>query len=299
MITYNPKDWFTFIFKIHKEDTFKELYKMMAFLAIYCLAIVLIEKELLELPENASVKNITLIHNLLGFVLSMLLVFRTNTAYDRWWEGRKLWGSLTNTSRNLSIKLDAILDKNNEQDRAFFAKSIGLFAHLLKLHLASEDTRKMISANEYKEISISNKTKHTPLACVNTIYERLFRLTRDGKLTESEMRIIDLELRNFMDVSGGCERIKNTPIPFSYSLFIKKFIFFYIMTLPIGYCLSIGYWSIPLVVFVFYIIASLEVIAEEIEDPFNFDSNDIPTDVISENIELLSKQVLVYHESKD
>jgi putative membrane protein len=299
MITYNPKDWFTFIFKIHKEDTFKELYKMMAFLAIYCLAIVLIEKELLELPENASVKNITLIHNLLGFVLSMLLVFRTNTAYDRWWEGRKLWGSLTNTSRNLSIKLDAILDKNNEQDRAFFAKSIGLFAHLLKLHLASEDTRKMISANEYKEISISNKTKHTPLACVNTIYERLFRLTRDGKLTESEMRIIDLELRNFMDVSGGCERIKNTPIPFSYSLFIKKFIFFYIMTLPIGYCLSIGYWSIPLVVFVFYIIASLEVIAEEIEDPFNFDSNDIPTDVISENIELLCKQVLVYHESKD
>jgi len=89
MITYNPKDWFTFIFKIHKEDTFKELYKMMVFLGVYCLVITFLETQYFKLPQDAPIKNVTLIHTLLGFVLSMLLVFRTNTAYDRWWEGRK------------------------------------------------------------------------------------------------------------------------------------------------------------------------------------------------------------------
>jgi putative membrane protein len=292
MITYNPKDWFTFIFKIHKEDTFKELYKMMVFLGVYCLVITFLETQYFKLPQDAPMKNVTLIHTLLGFVLSMLLVFRTNTAYDRWWEGRKLWGSLTNCSRNFAMKLDAILDENDIENRTYFARSISLFAHLLKSHLSSEDTRIMISSNEFKDLNIPNRAEHTPISCTNSIYQRLIALYRLKKMSDAELRIIENELKNFMEVCGGCERIKNTPIPFSYSLFIKKFIFFYIMTMPIGYCLTIGYWSVPLVVFVFYIIASLEVIAEEIEDPFNFDSNDIPTDVIANNIEIHIHSIL-------
>lgn len=256
----------------------------MVFLAIYCLVIVFVEIYWLDLPENTSVKNITLIHSLLGFVLSMLLVFRTNTAYDRWWEGRKLWGNLTNSSRNLSIKLDNLLGVENTTDRLFFSKSIGLFAKVLMNHLASEDTRIMISDNEFKEINLSKDGIHLPSNCVSLIYNKIYNLKKQNKLNEWDVLILNEELKTFMEVCGGCERIKNTPIPFSYSLFIKKFIFFYIMTMPIGYCITIGLWSIPLVVFVFYIIASLEVIAEEIEDPFNHDSNDIPTANISNNI---------------
>lgn len=256
----------------------------MVFLAIYCFIIVIIEIYWLKLPENTPVKNATLIHSLLGFVLSMLLVFRTNTAYERWWEGRKLWGTLTNSSRNLSIKLDALLPLENKNDRLFFAKSISLFSRILMNHLSSEDTRIMISDNEFEEINISKNCAHLPANSTSIIYNKLFLLRKNNFITEFDLLMLNEELKTFMEVCGGCERIKNTPIPFSYSLFIKKFIFFYIMTMPIGYCITIGLWSIPLVVFVFYIIASLEVIAEEIEDPFNHDSNDIPTENISNNI---------------
>jgi putative membrane protein len=91
-------------------------------------------------------------------------------------------------------------------------------------------------------------------------------------------------MQSFTDICGACERIKNTPIPYSYSAFIKKFIFVYVLTLPFGYVFQLGYYVIPVVLFVFYALASLEIIAEEIEDPFGTDPNDLPTDKIAQNI---------------
>ena len=95
-----------------------------------------------------------------------------------------------------------------------------------------------------------------------------------------------------MDICGACERIKNTPIPYSYSGFIKKFIVLYIVTLPVGYVFNLGYLVIPVVIFVFYVLASLELIAEEIEDPFGKDSNDLPMERIAENIKKNVSQIL-------
>ena len=95
MINYNPKDWFIFIFRFPKEDTFRKLIPLMIAISIYTFLIAYVEMSVLKLEQDSNARNVTLLHNLLGFVLSLLLVFRTNTAYDRWWEGRKLWGSLT------------------------------------------------------------------------------------------------------------------------------------------------------------------------------------------------------------
>ena len=96
---------------------------------------------------------------------------------------------------------------------------------------------------------------------------------------------LDKELSGYLEVCGGCERIKNTPIPYSYSSFIKKFIVLYVLALPIGYVINIGYFIIPLTVFIYYVLMSLEIIAEEIEDPFNNEENDIPMESIAQNIE--------------
>ena len=115
MIQYNPKDWITFIFRFHKSDTFRQLLPMMIFIGLYTYVVGYLEMEYWKLSENSFVKNITIMHNLLGFVISLLLVFRTNTAYDRWWEGRKLWGELVNNSRNLALKLSVML--KDEHDR--------------------------------------------------------------------------------------------------------------------------------------------------------------------------------------
>jgi putative membrane protein len=111
-------------------------------------------------------------------------------------------------------------------------------------------------------------------------------------ITGDHLIILNEELRSFSDVCGACERIKNSPIPFSYSVFLKKFIFFYVMTLPLGYVFSVGYIIVPMIIFIFYVLASLELIAEEIEDPFGIDANDLPTDTICSNIRLHVQQLL-------
>src|SRR5690606_29773539 len=128
MVYYNPKEWFIAIFRFHKSDTFRALFPLLIFMGIYSWGIVYLETEYLKLAANSNARNITVMHTLLGFAISMLLVFRTNTAYDRWWEGRKLWGNLVNNSRNLAIKLKAMLPENDLASRTFFRQVIPLYA---------------------------------------------------------------------------------------------------------------------------------------------------------------------------
>jgi predicted membrane chloride channel (bestrophin family) len=125
---------------------------------------------------------------------------------------------------------------------------------------------------------------HLPLAIIGEIYRATSRLRDAGHLGKEELLVIDADLRNLNEIMGGCERILKTPIPYTYSLFLKKFVFFFILLLPLGFAALFGYMSVPLTMFVFYVLVSLEIIAEEIEEPFGEDTNDLPTDKISETI---------------
>ncbi len=290
MIAYNPKDWFTFVFKMHKADTFRHLFLMIICICLYTWGIAYLELEYWNLSNKPSVKEIHLLHSLLGFVLSLLLVFRTNTAYDRWWEGRKIWGSLVNASRNLALKLNNYLPETDVANKKYFEKIIPLYAKALAGHLAKEKIRLELD-DSVKIIEIDN-TKHIPNQIAQQIFKKVQHLYHQKILTEAQFININQELTTFTDVCGACERIKNTPIPFSYSLFIKKFIFLYIMTLPFGFVFKLGYFVIPVVALVFYVLASLELIAEEIEDPFGNDVNDVPMQKIAANIEKSIQEIL-------
>lgn len=287
MVQYNPKDWLTFIFRFHKSDTFRQLFPMMIFIGIYSGIIGYLEIEYWKLSDDSHVKNITIMHGMLGFVISLLLAYRTNTAYDRWWEGRKLWGSLVNNSRNLAIKLSAIL--KDENDRNYFKRMIPGYASVLQKHLSNEEVTQMLFEGLDLEI---DHHKHRPNQVAKMLFQKINDLHQSGKISGDQLIIINTELQSFTDVCGACERIKNTPIPYSYSAFIKKFIFFYVMTLPFGYVFSLGYYTIPVVIFIFYVLASLELIAEEIEDPFGGDANDLPTAKIASNIKKHVEELL-------
>ncbi len=279
MVHYNPKDWITFIFRFHKSDTFRKLIPMMILIASYAGIIAFLEIEFWKLSKESNVKNLTLLHTTVGFVLSLMLAYRTNTAYDRWWEGRKLWGSLVNNSRNLALKLSAY--STDEKDRLFFKKMIPAFAEVLSNHLKDEVLSQ--SLFEGHDISFDHK-KHKPNQVAAILFKKVNDLYKTNKISGDQFIIINAELQSFTDICGACERIKNTPIPYSYNAFIKKFIFFYVMTLPFGFVFSLGYYVIPVVVFIFYVLASLELIAEEIEDPFGKDANDLPLTQIASNI---------------
>lgn len=287
MISYNPKDWFAFIFRFHKADTFRQLLPVIICIGIYTGFIAFLEIEYFKLAENHHLKNITIMHSMLGFVISLLLVFRTNTAYDRWWEGRKQWGSLVNSSRNLALKLSAILEF--KEDKVFFRKAIPYYAHALNLHLKDEK----ISQELFEEFNINvDHKKHKPNQLMKLMMKKVYELKKVNKLTNEQLLFINQELTSFTDICGACERIKNTPIPYSYSVFLKKFIFFYVMTLPFGYVFNLGYYTIPVVIFIFYVLASLELIAEEIEEPFGNDENDLPTQRMAENIKKNIEELL-------
>ncbi len=287
MVQYNPKDWITFIFRFHESDTFRQLIPMMFFIGFYAYGIAYLEIEYWKLSETSHVKNLNIMHTTVGFVLSLLLAYRTNTAYDRWWEGRKQWGALVNNSRNLALKLSAYL--SDEKDRNFYRKVIPGYASVLSKHLLNEEVSKMLFEGLDLEI---DHHKHRPNQVAKMLFQKANDLYKSGKITGDQFYIINSELQSFTDICGACERIKNTPIPYSYSSFIKKFIFFFVMTLPFGFVFSLGYYVIPVVIFIFYVLASLELIAEEIEDPFGNDANDLPMTKIALNIKKHVEEIL-------
>lgn len=284
MRSYNPKEWFSLLFQFHKSDTMRSLGKLILVISVYSLAIVLIELRVIHVENTSYLRNVYALHNILGLALSLLLVFRTNTAYDRWWEGRKLWGALVNNSRNLALKMVAILPEEDEDNRKFFRTTIPFYAVALKDHLMNESTRYDLDSLPHSELKKLSEDKHTPNQVAKLMHDKVMNLHREGVISAEQLLYINPEMLSFTDICGACERIKNTPIPYSYSAFIKKFIFIYVITLPIGYVFQLGYYLVPVTAIVFYVLGSLELIAEEIEDPFGTDENDLPMEKIAKNI---------------
>ncbi|WP_379967220.1 bestrophin family protein [Epilithonimonas sp. UC225_85] len=283
MRAYNTKNFLKILISLHKSDTLSILFPTMLLVGIYSYGMYYLEIEYLHLTSKSTVSHIGMLHSLLGFVLSLLLVFRTNTAYDRWWEGRKLWGKLMNDSRNFMIKISSILDDKDLKTKTQIAKYLKFFPHLLATHLSKEATG-LVLDEDFEDLRKELK-HHPPAELVFLLTRKLFHLKKEGKISDTEMLFLDTQLSGFLDVCGGCERIKNTPIPYSYSSFIKKFIVFYVLALPIANVVNLGFFMIPITMFVYYVLMSLELIAEEIEDPFNNDENDIPMESIAQNIE--------------
>lgn len=287
MIKYNPKLWFKHIFNFHKSDTLYILWKELLIIGIFTTG--LTYAHINYLGETNVFKDMIGVYSLVGFVLSLLLVFRTNTAYDRWWEGRKKWGELVNNSRNLGIKISSMTE--NQEVRSFFSRMIPNYAFAMKEHLREEVIINELELTEQEKSEIE-KVDHKPSYIAHAMYKKLNDLKITQDLSQEEFLSIDTNLKSFSDIIGACERIKNTPIPYSYSLFLKKFIFIYVVTLPLGFVSSFGYYTALIAVFIFYVLVSIEILAEEIEDPFGKDANDLATDDLAEKIKSNIKEIL-------
>jgi ion channel-forming bestrophin family protein len=292
MVNYNPKTWFKLIVHSYSRHVLKTMLPallfMAGFAAVVCYAILdHFDLTASEFPGTPAV------HSLLGIVLGLFLVFRTNSAYDRWWEGRRMWGGIVNSTRNMALKLNAYLSKEEHDERAWFAKMIANFVFAMK-----ENLRQGVQFAELEEvddrlISDLKKLKHKPAGISGMLYTRVNVLYKNNKITGDHLINLDKELKDFIDLMGACERIKNTPIPYSYSMFIKKFIFIYLITLPFGFVTILGYVTIPTVMLISYVLLSVELIAEEIEDPFGRDVNDLPTDELAKRIRDNIREILL------
>ncbi len=281
MVNYNPKVWLDLIFHSYGKQVMKTLLPALLFMGIFTSLVCYIFLEHIEpnhFPSSTSA------HSLLGIVLGLFLVFRTNSAYDRWWEGRRLWGGLVNSARNFALKLNAALPKEQSGDRQWFAQMIGNIAFATKEHLRNGVDYSELEISDEEFLKHFKNAAHKPNCIASALYKKTDDLLKANTISGFHLINLDKELKDFVDLVGACERIKKTPIPYSYTMYIKKFIFIYIITLPFGFITTFGYFTIPTVLLISYILLSVELIAEEIEDPFGKDINDLPTDELSETI---------------
>lgn len=244
------------------------------------------------------------IFSLLGIVLSILLAFRTTTAYDRWWEGRRMWGQLVNDCRNLALYIQSTVPADDHTTRHFFATRISNFCIALKEHLRSgAKVDEMVYLSEEEKTTYNSKG-HIPAHISLEMIQRIQELYRAGAISPEDHLNIKLHSQEFMNICGACERIKKTPIPFSYNVYLKVFISLYAALLPFALLPMFGYWTILMVGFVFFAFIGIELMAEEIEDPFGLDCNDLPTGTIAHTIkqnvfEILEQQSSVGKEHQN
>ncbi len=219
-----------------------------------------------------------------NIVLGLLLVFRTNTAYERFWEGRKAWGTLVNTVRNLSRQiLVAITEQDIEDHQGKIAavKLLPAFAIALKLHLRSEpinaELEAVLSAEQFNRLKTMN---HPPLEIGFWISSYLQRQFQQEKLDRYQLGNMIQLLNQMVDVVGICERILKTPIPLAYAIHLKQLLLIYCLSLPFQMVAQLEWMTAPIVTLISFTLLGIEEIGIQIEDPFGHDSNDLPLDNI-------------------
>lgn len=280
------------IFHAYSRAVMKTLMPALIFMGFFSALLCYVLLDILRFHENDFHTTISM-HSLLGIVLGLFLVFRTNSAYDRWWEGRKLWGSMVNNTRNFAHKLNAFLEEKDVDNRQWFAQMIPNFVVSVKEHLRNGVNSRDLDIIDEKFLSRLEGVKHIPNRLSSMMYERVNNLYKDKSISGDHLFLLDKELKEFSEILGACERIKSTPIPYSYTMYIKQFIFIYVITLPFAFVTTSGYITIPIVMLITFVLLSVELIAEEIEDPFGRDINDLPTDELAEKIKDNVREILL------
>jgi putative membrane protein len=219
----------------------------------------------------------------MGAALGLLLVFRNSTAYEKWWEARKEIGTLVNTARNLALCLNAFLPHGHKA-KTYIIELLTSYVFSLKDHLRDKETFSHLHNLTDTERTLVTKAVHKPNIIANLMMNYIEELWKKKDITDFQQYMLIEKINGLIDVQGKCERIKNTPIPMAYGFLLKFFINIYVIILPFSLIDDIGWGCVPLVMLLYYILMSIVVTAEEIEEPFGTDLNDLKLDLIAHNI---------------
>ncbi|WP_183579642.1 bestrophin family protein [Mucilaginibacter sp. X5P1] len=278
MIIRNNENWFRMLFVWQGSVLPKVLPRLLLLLAL-SIGVVYFKGKLFhyKIPLNPAP------FTLFGIALALFLGFRNNASYDRFWEARKLWGALLNDTRSLARQALTISGYSPESEEvATFINYLIAFTYALKHQLRHTDANKDLQQRLSPELADQLKNAiYKPIILMREMSAWVQRAGTHAILRAS----FDQNLDKLSDIVGGCERIASTPIPYTYRVLLHRTVYIYCFLLPFGFVDSLG-WLTPLIVtFIAYTFVALEAIAEEIEDPFGMESNDLALNTMSLMIE--------------
>ena len=275
MVQYDPKHWTSHLFDV-RNSMFHAIFGRIA-LCVGWSVVVLIFHEFLRKRLGIDRSSIPpTVHSLVGFALGLLLVFRTNTSYDRFWEGRRLWGAITNGSRNLA-RQSSVLLKDDPELMQSTVRWVAAWPFAV-MHSLRGGSGLGPAADRLPpaEVEAALASGHVPLDVARRITELLARARDKGLVSDILFAHLDQNVQQLIDSLGGCERIKKTPLPFAYMVHIRRALILYCFTLPFALVESYGPGAIVGTLLVAYIFFGIEEIGVEIENPFDGDDNDLP-----------------------
>ncbi|BBD00821.1 MULTISPECIES: bestrophin family protein [Sphingobium] len=216
---------------------------------------------------------------LMGIALSVFMSFRNNACYDRWWEGRKLWGSLIIACRSLARRT-TILEM---ADRRLVLTGLCGFTAGLAARLRGADERAAIArhAGEGPWLGAVNPAD----ALLQHLGRHCLLLMQDGRIGAIHHSLLEEQLHLLAQVQAGCERIQLTPLPFSYSLLLHRTATIFCLTLPFALAGALGWWTLLPAVLVSYTFFGLDALGDQLEDPFGLEPNDLPIDAMTRTVE--------------
>jgi ion channel-forming bestrophin family protein len=276
------KSFIDILASIPHTPALKRIWWLVASLALYAAVVVAIEytvlRDMLEIRTN--------VHEFIGIVLGLMLVFRTNTAYDRWWEARKQWGQLTNEMRNLTLKAVALV-RTTPAETARLVDLLVAFELALKDHLRGGATLAELPGFTHDRA----RPVHVPAYVAERLDQWLGDMRREGRIDGYDLLVLDPHVRSLMDVCGACERILRTPLTYSYLQFLRQSIVIYLMALPWALVHDVDFWTIPAVALIGYFLIGVELIAETVEEPFGTEVDDLPLDTLCQGIETSLREI--------
>lgn len=220
-------------------------------------------------------------HMLVGTALGLVLVFRNNASYDRWWEGRKQWGGIVNASRNLARQA-----RSYGGNLKTLSPLICAFPYALKHQLRGEPSRDEVTRLIGEENNELIQRHKNPALAINLAMSTwVNRMTKSGRVNESQAHRMEEQIGKLMDCQGACERILNTPVPFAHAIHVRQLLLIYLITLPLVLIPLLSWAAIPTIFFIALGLLGIEEAGVEIEDPFGHDPNDLPLTKICTVIE--------------
>lgn len=278
MIIRKKEHWFKMLFVWHG-SVLPGLLPRLLLLFVLSLGVVYLRGVIFSFKIPLNPAPLTLF----GFVLALFLGFRNNASYDRFWEGRKLWGALLNTARSLTRQALTLKNvKESNVSATEFIQLLGAFIFALKHQLrgtdAYDDLKQRLNEDQLKTVVAA---KYKPAVIMRLLGEWVQKAKDEGSIDSIQQARFDENFDKLSDILGGCERIISTPLPYSYRVLLHRTVYIYCFLLPFGLVDSLRWFTPLIVVFVAYTFVAFEAIADEIEEPFGTEANDLALNTMS------------------